>query len=170
MADDPVPVDSTEEDLGDTLSDRRRRFALGIARGLSARKSAMQAGFSTSYAKKSRRLLKRSTVAAEVRRAQTVIQEVAVYDVTAAMVEIDAAMKFAERHRNAMALTKLIELKARLNGLLVERHEVVKIDLRQALEDAKARVLAHIIPRREPDTTVSLPGPISGSRGPSVNE
>ncbi len=144
--DDPSPIEESpiEEEPGDSLSDRRRKFALGIARGLSARKAAEQAGFSRSYAKKSRRLLKGSAVASEVRRAQTVIQEVAVYDVTAAMVEIDAAMAFAKLHRNSMAMMKLIELKAKLNGLLVERHEVVRLDLKQALADAQVRVFGHV--------------------------
>ncbi len=172
MPDDPSPTEesSIEKEPGDTLSDRRRKFALGIARGLSARQAAEQAGFSRSYAKKSRRLLKGSAVASEVRRAQTVIQEVAVYDVTAAMVEIDAAMMFAKLHRQGMAVMKLIELKAKLNGLLVERHEIVKLDLRAALEQAKSRVLAVTAPRPVKDVTVNLPGPASCSRGPSLNE
>lgn len=139
-----TPEGSTEEEGEGTLSDRRRKFALGIARGLSARQAAEQAGFSRSYAKKSRRLLKGSAVASEVRRAHTVIQEVAVYDVTAAMVEIDAALAFARTHRNSMAVMKLIELKAKLNGLLIERHEVVRLDLRQALADAQLRVFGHV--------------------------
>ena len=62
------------------------------------------------------------------------------YTVETAMTELDAAMAFAETHKSAMALSRLIEIRCKLNGLLVERLEIKSyVDIGQALEEAKRR-------------------------------
>ena len=45
---------------------------------------------------------------------------------------------------NAMAAAKLLELKCKLHGLLIERVEVKpSVDIRDALAAARSRVVAH---------------------------
>jgi hypothetical protein len=66
----------------------------------------------------------------------------AVYDLATAMREAQAVCAFAKKHRNAMAYCKGTELRARLSGLLIDRVEVVTVDLKGALLAAERRVLS----------------------------
>lgn len=65
----------------------------------------------------------------------------AVYDLATAMAEAEAVCAFAKQHKNAMAYCKGTELRAKLSGLLIDRIEVVPVDLLGALQRAEARVL-----------------------------
>ena len=47
-------------------------------------------------------------------------------------------------HKNPMALVKATELRARLSGLLIDRLEVIEVDLRASLAAAEQRVLSAI--------------------------
>lgn len=67
--------------------------------------------------------------------------QAAVYDLATAMREAEAVCAFAKLHKNAMAYCKGTELRAKLSGLLIDRIEVVPVDLRGALDRAEARVL-----------------------------
>ena len=65
----------------------------------------------------------------------------------------DEKLEFAKKHGNSMALVKAIELRSKLSGLLIDRAEVkvAVVDVRAALEEAKARV-------RNWNGPLSLPG------------
>ena len=154
------------------ISEIERRFLDHLTTGLRPSAAAVKAGYSPSFAEKAEsRILNRPLVRAEWQKIQTVARERSGYTLEAAMAEAADAAEFAKTHKNPMAYVKAVDLRARISGLMVERIEQVPpINLRQALEDAKARVLNITPPRRELDTTVSLPGPTPSSRGPSMNE
>ena len=65
----------------------------------------------------------------------------AVFGLVEAMKEADDAAKFSKLHKNPMANVKACELRAKLSGLLIDRIEVVPVDLRGALEAAESRVI-----------------------------
>jgi hypothetical protein len=65
----------------------------------------------------------------------------AAYGLAEAMKEAEAVCDFAIKHKNAMAYCKATELRAKLSGLLIDRIEVVPVDLKGALEQARHRVV-----------------------------
>jgi len=67
------------------------------------------------------------------------IRERTLYDCAAAMADIAEAEAFARLNKSAMAVSRLVELRCRLNGLLVDRIEVKTVDIGSALEEAKRR-------------------------------
>lgn len=71
------------------------------------------------------------------------------FDVEQAVSECDALMEFAKAKSNAMAAAKILDLKCRLHGLLVEKLEVgPSIDLANILAEARGRVMANVVNRR----------------------
>lgn len=68
----------------------------------------------------------------------------AAYDVSQCMDECNAAIAFARQNRNAMAMMKGLELKAKLAGLLIERIHVEAVDLTKALAEAKERAAQRV--------------------------
>jgi len=123
------------------LNHRQQKFIEAVARGESVQQAARLAGFSPSYARKSSRLLKHPAIAQAVAAIRTEARTVAAYGLVEAMKETESAAAFARLHKNPMALVKATELRAKLSGLLVDRVEVVEVDLRGALDRAEARVL-----------------------------
>jgi hypothetical protein len=75
----------------------------------------------------------------------------AVYGLVEAMKEAEDAAAFAKANKNSMALMKACELRAKLSGLLIERVEVVEVDLTAALARAEACVF-DVTPRTFPST------------------
>ena len=81
------------------------------------------------------------------------------YDLVAAVKEIDRAIAFSYARSHPTALAKLLELKAKLYGLVTEKHEVITVDLTKALNDAQARVL-----RRDLHQPIALNNGEDGAR------
>ena len=63
------------------------------------------------------------------------------HTVVVAMDEAKDAMGFARETENATAYVKAVELRAKLSGLLIDRVEVVSMDLKGALAMAEARII-----------------------------
>ena len=76
-----------------------------------------------------------------IQQGQAQLREATLYDAKAAVVEIDQAIRFGYKQKNPMSVAKLLELKAKLHGLLVDKVEVAAVDLRGAMEKANNRVL-----------------------------
>ena len=85
------------------------------------------------------------------------------YDLEAAVAETDHAIAFAYSKGNPMSVAKLLEHKAKLHGLLVDRLWVreEKIDLRNALDQARVRVINSPLAISQ-----SAPNPFEGLDGP----
>lgn len=123
------------------LSPRHARFVEGCLAGLAATEAARRAGYGPAYADKGARLLKHPGIAAALKEAQTALREKAMYTAHDAVNECDAIIKFGREKGNPMSMTKALELKTKLLGLLVERIQVSDyIDIGSALAEAKARV------------------------------
>jgi hypothetical protein len=58
------------------------------------------------------------------------------------MAELDSAIAFAKEHKQATAVVKAVELRARLAGLLRDKLDVTveRVDINDALASARARV------------------------------
>ena len=71
-------------------------------------------------------------------------RNMASYDLARALQDCDEAAAFSIRYRNPMSLVKARELKSKLAGLLIEKHEVVTFDLTEALAEATRRAQSRL--------------------------
>ena len=74
------------------------------------------------------------------------------YDMSRAMRSCEKAVDFAYEKGNPMAVVKGTELICKLAGLLIEKHEVLTISLKDALDLAKQRALE----REKPNSSVTI--------------
>lgn len=126
------------------LTSRQASFVNHYLSGQSAAEAARKAGYRVAYADKAAKsILKHPSVAAAIHEAQQQLRGKTMFDVEQAVVECDTMIAFAQSKNNAMAAAKLLELKCKLHGLLVEKLEVVPlIDLTAILTEARARAAA----------------------------
>lgn len=91
--------------------------------------AAVAAGYAKSNAKNAgwRLLHKNEAIAAAISDARKSLVEKGQYNLEKAMIEAEEAMKFARETENANAFTKAVELRSKLNGLLVEKHDVRQV-------------------------------------------
>lgn len=104
--------------------------------------AARRAGYSEKNAgHHARTLLLSKRVQAELQKHRDQLQKQTQYDLAQAFQDAVNGAEFAKAHKNAMALHKFIELKAKLHGLLVEKHEVdmhSTVDIGRSLERMQA--------------------------------
>ena len=106
----------------EVLDHRHLAFIAGVVSGKSYPKAAREAGFSKAYSNKaSITLMRNQMVLDELERQREKIQKAHNYDVEMAMRECNEALLFARETKNANALTKTVELKAKLMGLLIDK-------------------------------------------------
>jgi hypothetical protein len=95
--------------------------------------------------------LQHPAVKQAIQTAHAELREKAMYDVEQAVLEIDKAVVFGYTQKNPMSVAKLLELKSKLFGLLVDRVEISTVDLKGSLLAAQTRVLNAIdITPRQP--------------------
>ncbi|MGH6819880.1 MAG: terminase small subunit [Methylocella sp.] len=122
------------------LTERQEKYVRSLTRGASSYESALAAGYSESYSRKSSvRLLKIPAVAQAIEGIRKEGRELAAYDLSRAVLRCEKAVDFAYEKGNPMAVVKGMELLCKLSGLLVEKLEVVSVNLVGALNEAKAR-------------------------------
>ncbi len=103
----------------ENLSTKAIRFCELVARGEDPEEAARATGFK---AKSVPSLLKKPAVKEYLaQRANFSLATVEAYNTPAAMAELAEAMAFARETKNATALARCIELRARLSGLLTEK-------------------------------------------------
>jgi hypothetical protein len=92
------------------------------------------------------------------------------YGLEEAVSEVDRAVSFAYGRSNPQAVAKLLELKSKLHGLLIERLHIKEeiIDLRGALDQARVRVRVINSPlaisQRAPNPFEGLDGPLEEAK------
>lgn len=116
------------------LTRKQQLYIAGISNGLTEKQAAIAAG-----SRGPGIFLKNPNVIAALAEVQSRAQDLAVYDTARCMAEALDAMEFAREMENAGAVVRAVELRARLSGLLIDRVEVVHLDLRAALERAQTR-------------------------------
>ncbi|MCM3901640.1 MAG: terminase small subunit [Pyrinomonadaceae bacterium] len=126
------------------LNDRQQRFVEFVARGLSAQEAASKAGFAPSTARKASRLLRHSLVAPAIAQIRAEARKQSCYSVVEAMKEAEECLRFSKEHKQCMAYVRAVELRSRLSGLLIDKVEIVSVDLTKALAEAEQRVLGPI--------------------------
>ena len=143
----------------DHLPDRWRRIIQRVARGEDWVPAARAEGCAASYARVIHtRMMKHPAAVRELDAIRADARREAVYGVVEAMAQAQKGIDLAERHKNPMAFIKGCELRAKLSGLLIDRVEVVTVDLKGALEAAKTRVLTVF-----DSTSLSSDGVLAGS-------
>ena len=88
--------------------------------------SAREAGYSPKK-NDSKRIMESPAVKAAIDEHRRAVIESKKYGYDKAMDECDKGIQFAIETENANAYSKLVELKAKLSGLLIERHEVKQV-------------------------------------------
>ena len=127
----------------DDLTDRQRRYVQYVASGTPSRQAAELVGYSKSFSKViGHRLKNHPAVKQAMEAIRSEGMKAAVYDLATAMTEAEDVIEFAKQHKNSMAYMKAVELRSKLSGLLIDRVEVVAVDLTGALARAEARVLS----------------------------
>ncbi len=133
--------------MADKLTPRQQLFIAHYLKGAPATAAAREAGFSEAYAHKAPRvLLAKPLIKAAIDAAQGELRAKASFEVEDALREADEMIGFAKQHKNAMAAAKLLELKMKLFGLLVEKLDVRQtlVDLGGAMLEARTRALRTI--------------------------
>lgn len=107
------------------LNPRQEIFVAEYLRHGNGAKAAAAAGYSEKNAKNiACKLINHSpAVAAALAARRKAVEKAAEYNLERAMAECEEAAAFAVASKNAMALVKVVELKSRLNGLLIEKHQ-----------------------------------------------
>jgi hypothetical protein len=126
------------------LTPKHASFVKFYLESCSGTDAARKAGYAErSAAQEATRLLKRLDVRAAVDEAHATLADAGIYDLQRAMAEAAAGIRFAEATSNANAAAKLIEHRARLNGLLVGRVEIATVNF-LSVNDQAADLLGKI--------------------------
>ena len=106
-----------------------------IATG-NARQSAIAAGYGPANASKRASILLNGNplIRAEVQKHRKELTEATKFGYQQAMDQAQKVYELAERTGNAMACAKAVELKSKLSGLLIERHQVQQASLTIVIE------------------------------------
>jgi len=111
------------------ITPRQLKFVQEYMRTGSGAEAAKLAGYKSRFAaQKARKLLDDcEPVKAMVELARKNVQIKAEYGMMAAMKEAEDAITFSIKTENANAYVKAVELRAKLNGLLIERHDTRQV-------------------------------------------
>lgn len=133
---------SEAKTVNDKPTERLRLYAENLARGMDSYPAAKAAGYRDTYARViGTRMQNNPAVTQAIEEIRKKGLEMASYGLVVAMQEALEDHTFAVEKGNAMAAVKATELRAKLAGLLIERHEIVEVDLTGALARAQSRVL-----------------------------
>jgi phage terminase small subunit len=151
------------------LTPKQQKFIAAWQTGIDGTHAAIGAGYSRKSARYTayHLLNENAAVMAEVAKVREQLAEDAKYNGEKCMAECDAGITFAKATNNANALARLIELKAKLTGLLVQKIDLNienRANVAEALAEARARVQR---PRCDPSPAiegefVALPGVAEG--------
>jgi phage terminase small subunit len=104
--------------------------------------AAMSVGYTKSSAPQmAQRTLKNPAAIEYLRTLTSESRAIAAYDLATAMTESLEVIAFAKDKGNAMAYFKAVEHRAKLSGLLIDRIQVEKVDIRGAILEAEARLV-----------------------------
>lgn len=109
----------------EVLTERQAKFVAEYCKHGIVQTAALAAGFPKSTASQyGARLMRESpAVMAAIAAHRKDLQAQGKYNLENAMKEADEAIEFARETENANAYVKALELKSKLNGLLVEKHD-----------------------------------------------
>jgi len=132
------------------LTPKQFRFVLAYCGGLDQKNATLAAGYSAKSTAAAYDLMHTPAVRAAIDEMQAKLRAKTTYEAADAFREAGEAIKFAKETKNANALVRALELRARLNGLLTEKVSLEvehSIDIAGALDAARSRVSR---PMRDP--------------------
>ena len=126
------------------LSIKQLKFVEALQTGIDGTAAAIAAGYSRKSARYMAYQLQNENAAVMAALAETreKLAESAEYNGHKCMAECDSAIAFARETKNANALVRAIELRARLSNLLREKIDVTvtdRIELRSVIDEMRAR-------------------------------
>lgn len=111
--------------MAKNLSPKQAEFLKHLLAGRNARQAAILSGFSENNAgKTAARLKKHPLVIEALEKHRGTLEAEGKYSYEAAMKEASECYEFAKQTMNANAMVRAAEHRAKLSGLLVERHHV----------------------------------------------
>jgi hypothetical protein len=135
---DRPPLDPDKANLRQAfarLTPKKARFVSNILAGMKGAPAIQNAGWraGSEYARtKAAQLLNHDeNVMLAVAVARRELAQRAEYGADEAMKELNAAAEFSRKTENSMALAKIIELKMRLTGQYVEKHDIRQLAMLQ---------------------------------------
>jgi phage terminase small subunit len=130
------------------LNTRQQAFVRAyVLNGNNGAAAVREAGYSINNPESARRqayqLLQNPLIKDAVAQGRHEFVVVTEYDAKAVMSELDAAIDFARSTKNANALVRAIEAKAKVAGLMTDKVElnVNNVDICAALQEARSRLL-----------------------------
>lgn len=124
------------------LTQKQIKFLDAYAVSHNATDAAMSVGYTKSSAPQmARRTLENPRAVEYLSSLQQGSRAIVSYDIATAMRESLEVIQFAKEKGNAMAYFKAVEHRAKLSGLLIDRIQVEKIDIRSAIYEAEARLV-----------------------------
>ena len=120
------------------ITPKQQRYAELRAQGLTQGQAAKQAGYSS---KSSANHGETPIVREYLSRIQSEVCSRTAYTVATAMDEALQVIEFAKANGNANAFCNAVSLRAKLSGLLIDKVELVAIDLSGSIQRAETRVL-----------------------------
>jgi phage terminase small subunit len=111
------------------LTERQQKFVSEYLKDENGTRAAKVAGYpENGAAQQAHRLLKKTPVVIDaIAQAKKDFSTKHEYTLDKAMKEAEAAIEFAIQTKNANAYVKAVELRTKLNGLLVEKHDVRQV-------------------------------------------
>lgn len=127
----------------DKLSLNQIRFVTEYVKDGNAKRAAIAAGYSERSAKQIGHdlLTENPDIVTLIEELRSKLVEDAGYDLKAAVKEIDSDLKLARENKNMMAVSKMLELKAKLHDLLTIKIKFEPVDISAALKAAEGRLL-----------------------------
>lgn len=125
---------------------KHEHFAQLVAKGEAPQNAYVLAGYSEQGAAQSAsRLLKHAEVLRRIAQIRAAVSERAIektaYGLAEAMAEVEEARKFAVSLDNPNAVIAAVSLKAKLNGLLIDKKEIRTGPLDSATDDELDRII-----------------------------
>ncbi len=169
-----VSRDSVIEPFLTELSEKHAQFVRNFVSGQTQGK-AYQGAYPDANEKTSaaaaHKLLAREEIADAVAACKNALSKKAEYGYEKAMLELEEGMRFSKATENATAYARCIELRSKLSGILVERHNVqtAQFSLTYGGIDYKGLAAPDVIegeiaydtpvdPESDPSTTACKPG------------
>jgi len=101
---------------------KRKKFATEYLKSGNQQQAGKAAGYTS--ARSAIHAMKDPEVKKQIDAARKTLESEGIYNLKKAMEEADLAIAFAIETKNANAYAKMVEHKAKLNGLLIERQEI----------------------------------------------
>lgn len=137
--------------MSDFKNPKHAKFVAEYLKSGNATQAATAAGFSSKNAAQSgHSLLRREDIRAAVSAGQREVVKEGLYETKAAVREIDIQIEDARGVNQFSAVAKFLELKLKLHGLLIDKHEVKQLGFQVVIDGIEDDEPIDVTPEEEP--------------------